>query len=80
MSKINKKTIIKQLLFSTTNENIDKVFDENDIKDYGKRISLLRECMKATEISYYPSKRETSLKDEYDYEKAIFVEGSWRFA
>ena len=80
MAKTNKKAIIGLLLFSTTSESIDKIFNEAEVNNYERRIALLRECMKVTEISSFPSKKETSIEDEYDYEKAIFVEGSWRFA
>jgi len=70
-------SIIKELLYCTEKEDIEKVFSNNNINDFSDRINILRKTMKVEQV-FYTGKKKITLEDEYQYELDIFVEGSWR--
>ncbi|MEL5720891.1 MAG: hypothetical protein P1P59_07160 [Treponemataceae bacterium] len=70
------ESIIKSLFTCTTKDQIDNIFAKNEIIDFQQKIELLRRCMEVKSV--YGTPEEISLEDEYDFECAVFVEGTWR--
>ncbi|MBQ9239382.1 MAG: hypothetical protein IJ191_08770 [Treponema sp.] len=68
--------LLKQLYLCTEKQQIDSLFSESKISDYKDRILLLYKCMGVEEVCSTPEK--ISDKDEYEFECAVFVEGTWR--
>ena len=73
----NIESTLKGLYLCTEKQEIEVVFDKNNITDYQDRIDLLQKCMGVEETFYTPGQSDT-VKDGYDIEIAVFVEGSWR--
>lgn len=55
----------------------DALFDGEGISDRERRIYLLQLCM-GFDTSLAFGERPSSIDDEYEFELAIFEEGSWR--
>ena len=70
------ESIIKSLYTCTARDEIDDVFTKNGISDSFERIQFLRKCMEIESV--YETPEEVSPEDEYDFECAVFVEGTWR--
>ena len=68
--------ILKKLNTCTSQHDIDAVFDEEGIHGYRERCNALRRCMRIQEtlgdIGISPE------KDDYEFDCAVFLEGSWR--
>ena len=68
--------ILEKLNTCTSQHDIDAVFDEEGIYDYRERCNALRRCMRVQEtlgdIGISPE------KDDYEFDCAVFLEGSWR--
>ena len=71
------KKIVEQLFFCTTKEEVEKIFLESEIDNPIEKKSFLQECMQVEE-SYDLPAGKLSDDDEYEYELAVFLEGSWR--
>ena len=63
------KTIIGKLYTCTAKEQIETLFEQ-------EKITLLRECMEVESV--YGTPETITAEDEYDFECAVFVEGTWR--
>ena len=70
------KTIIGKLYTCTAKEQIDTLFEQAHITDPQEKITLLRECMEVESV--YGTPETITAEDEYDFECAVFVEGTWR--
>lgn len=70
------KSIIKCLYTCTAKEQVDDIFAENSIIDAEEKIKLLRECMEIESV--YGTPEIISPEEEYEFECAVFVEGTWR--
>ena len=68
--------ILKNLYTCTDKTQIDDVFEKNGVDNLHERIKLLRKCM-AVECVYGTPETLTD-KDDYEFECAVFVEGTWR--
>lgn len=71
-------SIIEKMSYCTEKQEIEKVFEKYEISDLNERIELLQKTMQVEE-QFFSNKHEISLKEKYDHELEIFVEGSWRF-
>jgi hypothetical protein len=69
-------SILKRLYVCTEKAQIDELFVAEQIDDYTERLELLHKCMGVEDVYNTPEK--ITLEDEYDFECAIFVEGTWR--
>ena len=72
--KIN--IILKNLYTCTDKTQIDDVFDKNGVDSLSERIALLRRCMNVECV--YGTPETLTDKDDYEFECAVFVEGTWR--
>ena len=72
--KIN--IILKNLYTCTDKTQIDDVFDKNGVDSLLERIKLLRKCMAVERV--YGTPETLTDKDDYEFECAVFVEGTWR--
>lgn len=72
--KIN--IILKNLYTCTDKTQIDNVFDKNGVNDFPERIKLLRRCMEVEHV--YGTPETLTDEDDYEFECAVFVEGTWR--
>ena len=68
--------ILKKLNTCTSQHDIDAVFDEEGIYDYRERCNALRRCMRVQEI--LGDVGISSEKDDYEFDCAVFLEGSLR--
>lgn len=68
--------ILKKLNICTSQHDIDAVFDEEGIYDYRERCNALRRCMRVQEI--LGDVGISSEKDDYEFDCAVFLEGSLR--
>lgn len=68
--------LLDKLTVCTSQHDIDAVFDEEGIYDYRERCNALRRCMRVQEIlgdiGISPE------KDDYEFDCAVFLEGSLR--
>ena len=69
-------SVLKQLHLCTEKSQIDAVFNKAEINDPSEKIDLLRKCMGVENV--YGTPEEVSDEDEYDFECAVFEEGTWR--
>lgn len=69
-------TVLKKLYLCTAKSQIDSVFDEAAITEPKEKINLLRKCMEVENI--YGTPEKISDEDEYEFECAVFEEGTWR--
>ena len=68
--------ILEKLNTCTSQHDIDAVFEQEGIHDYRERCNVLRRCMRVQEILGdigIPSE-----KDDYEFDCAVFLEGSLR--
>ena len=72
--KIN--ALIEDLYYCTKEKQIDDVFAKGNITDATEKIQLLRKCMGVT--STFGTIEKISVDEEYEFEKAVFMEGTWR--
>lgn len=70
------KEILKKLSSCSSKEDIDFIFETEKIDTYRKRCDVLRRCMGVMEE--YGAVGELSEKDDYQFDCAVFLEGSWR--
>lgn len=70
------KTVLEKLYLCTEKKQIDTVFEEAGITDFQKRINLLRKCMEVENV--YGTPETISSEEEYEFECAVFEEGTWR--
>ena len=68
--------MLEKLNTCTSQHDIDAVFNEEGIHDYRERSNILRRCMRVQEI--LGDAGISSEKDEYEFDCAVFLEGSWR--
>ena len=68
--------ILEKLNTCTSQHDIDAVFDEEGIYDYRERCNALRRCMRVQEI--LGDVGISSEKDDYEFDCAVFLEGSFR--
>ena len=68
--------ILEKLNTCTSQHDIDAVFEQEGIHDYRERCNVLRRCMRVQEIlgdiGISPE------KDDYEFDCAVFLEGSLR--
>lgn len=69
-------TVLKKLYLCTAKSQIDSVFDEAAITEPKEKINLLRKCMEVENV--YGTPERISDEDEYEFECAVFEEGTWR--
>jgi len=70
--------VIDALVFCTSKEEVEKVFVGASISDPKDKKDFLQMCMQVEEAFDLPINEKLSDIDEYEYELAIFLEGSWR--
>jgi hypothetical protein len=68
--------IVDALFISTKKEQVESVFNKNNINDKSDRIHLLRKYMHVIDTSNIDD--SISLDDEYIDELTIFINGKWR--
>lgn len=68
--------ILQNLYTCTDREQIDNLFDKNGVDNLQERIKLLRKCMDVERV--YGTPETLTDKDDYEFECAVFVEGTWR--
>ena len=68
--------LLKNLYTCTDKKQIDDVFDKNGVDSLSERIELLRRCMNVECV--YGTPETLTDKDDYEFECAVFVEGTWR--
>ena len=68
--------ILQHLYTCTDREQIDNLFDKNGVDNLQERIKLLRKCMDVECV--YGTPETLTDKDDYEFECAVFVEGTWR--
>ena len=69
-------SVLKKLYLCTEKKQIDDVFNEAGIIHSQEKINLLRKCMEVENVYGTPEKNTD--KDEYEFECAVFTEGTWR--
>ena len=57
-------------------KNLYTCTDKNGVKDFPERIKLLRRCMEVEHV--YGTPETLTDEDDYEFECAVFVEGTWR--
>jgi hypothetical protein len=68
--------IVDALFISIKKEQVESVFNKNNINNKSDRIHLLRKCMHVIDTSNIDD--SISLDDEYIDELTIFLNGKWR--
>lgn len=68
--------VLKELYLCTERTQIDKIFSNAKISNPREKIKLLRKCMEVENV--YGTPETVSDEDEYDFECAVFEEGTWR--
>lgn len=68
--------VLKELYLCTERAQIDKIFSNAKISSPREKINLLRKCMEVENV--YGTPEKVSDEDEYDFECAVFEEGTWR--
>ena len=68
--------VLKNLYLCTEKKQIDDLFSSKKISDYKERIKLLYKCMGVEQV--YGTPEKLTDEDEYNFECAVFVEGTWR--
>lgn len=76
MREEKKHWVIQKLFFCTREKDIDALFEKENIMNTIEKIQLLRECMGV--IKTFDGTEKVSIAEEYEFEKAAFVEGTWR--
>lgn len=68
--------VLKRLYLCTEKSQIDDVFREASISNPAEKIRLLRKCMDVEKV--YGTPEKITEDDEYEFECAVFEEGTWR--
>lgn len=68
--------VLKQLYLCTEKSQIDSVFSAAEIREPSEKIDLLRKCMEIENV--YGTPEKLSDEEEYEFECAVFEEGTWR--
>ena len=68
--------LLDKLTVCTSQHDIDTVFDEEGVYEYRERCNILRRCMRVQEI--LGDIGISSEKDDYEFDCAVFLEGSLR--
>lgn len=68
--------VLKRLYLCTEKSQIDTVFKEASISQPLEKINLLRKCMGVETV--YGTPEEIPDENEYEFECAVFEEGTWR--
>ena len=68
--------VLKRLYLCTEKSQIDDVFSDASISNPADKIRLLRRCMEVDKV--YGTPDEIPDEDEYEFECAVFEEGTWR--
>lgn len=68
--------VLKELYLCTEKTQIESVFSKANIIKPAEKISLLRKCMEVESV--YGTPEKLSDEEEYNYECAVFEEGTWR--
>ena len=68
--------LLDKLTVCTSQQELDAVFEREGIADLQERCNALRRCMRIQEI--LGDVGVFSEQDDYDFDCAIFLEGSWR--
>lgn len=68
--------ILDKLTVCTSQQDIDAVFEQEEIRSYRERCNVLRRCMRIQEI--LGDIGVFSGQDDYEFDCAVFLEGSWR--
>lgn len=68
--------VLKRLYLCTEKSQIDTVFKEASISQPLEKINLLRKCMGVEKV--YGTPETITDDDEYEFECAVFEEGTWR--
>jgi hypothetical protein len=69
-------SVIENLYCCFTEKQIDDVFEKANITEPTDRIRIMRKCMGV--LQTFGTEEQISIEEEYDFEKAVFVEGTWR--
>lgn len=69
-------SVLKRLYLCTEKSQIDSVFKDAEINIPSEKIKLLRKCMEVENV--YGTPEKISDEDEYEFECAVFEEGTWR--
>lgn len=68
--------VLKRLYLCTEKSQIDDVFRNASISNPAEKIRLLRKCMGVEKV--YGTPEKITEDDEYEFECAVFEEGTWR--
>jgi len=68
--------LLDKLTVCTSQQELDAVFEREGIADYRERCNVLRRCMRVQEI--LGDIGISSEKDDYEFDCAVFLEGSLR--
>ena len=69
-------SVLKRLYLCTEKSQIDSLFKDAGIMTPSDKIRLLRKCMEIENV--YSTPEKVSDEDEYEFECAVFEEGTWR--
>lgn len=69
-------SVLKKLYLCTEKSQIDAVFKDASITSHSEKINLLRKCMGVEKV--YGTPEKITEDDEYEFECAVFEEGTWR--
>ena len=70
------KILFQKLLDCTSQTEIDNVFINERITDLRERVNILRKVMKVSMV--YDTKGNEVVWDDYSFDCAVFLEGSWK--
>ncbi len=70
------KTLFQKLLDCTSQTEVDNVFINERITDLRERVNILRKVMKVNMV--YDTKGNEVDWDDYSFDCAVFLEGSWK--
>lgn len=70
--------LLEKLNTCQNQDDIDSVFDVEHINGLENRIAALRRVMQATVLHSIPFETAETLADDYAFECAVFLEGTWR--
>ena len=68
--------LLEKLTVCTSQQQIDVIFEHEEIADLRERCNVLRRCMRIQEI--LGDVGVFSEQDDYDFDCSVFLEGSWR--
>jgi len=68
----------EMLLGCSTEEGVNRVFNQFGITDFPVKTMLLRQCMQIKEVFDVPDDQSLSDEDVYGEELNFFLDGKWR--